>query len=191
MKKVLFVPGFKESGTSRNYQAALKKIENKGYTAKIIQIDWGRTQNVNDWVKTLEKEYSQHPAAETILAGFSFGAVTAFIAATHRNPSELWLFSLSGAFAEDWSKMEISNIKAVGKRRIKAFTNYPFHKLAKDIRCKTLLFAGDKELKAYQSLRKRVEDAHLVIKTSELIVVPNCGHDVTNPSYITAVLSKI
>lgn len=194
MKTVLFAPGFREDIKSRNYRTVLKKIEEKGYRTKFIKIDWHSTKTVADWVAQLEKEYSKHDSNEVVLAGFSFGAVTAFIAAAHRNPSALWLFSLSGAFSEDWPavrRTEKSDIKVVGKKRIEGFSAYRFSDLVKNISCQTLLFAGDKEMRLYPALAHRVNESHRQIESSRLIIVPKCGHDVADPRYITAIGNNI
>lgn len=100
MKTVLFVPGYQEDLTSRDYNATIKAIEKRGYKVEFVPIQWTRT-TITNWVKELDKAYSNHDQSQTILAGFSYGAMTAFVSATKRNPSELWLFSLSPYFAED------------------------------------------------------------------------------------------
>ncbi|MEX2053041.1 MAG: hypothetical protein WD898_02330 [Candidatus Paceibacterota bacterium] len=191
MKTVLFVPGFRESYNSRDYTKVLRKIQEKGYKTKFIEIDWHSTKTVADWVAQLEKEYGQHDPANVILAGFSFGAVTAFIAAASRNPAGLWLFSMSGAFSEDWPAMEKGNIRIVGKKRIAGFLPYLFRNLVKKISCPTLLFIGEKEARLYPSLNNRVNEARKHIQDSRLIVVPKIGHDIADPKYISAVTENI
>ena len=191
MKTVLFVPGFRESIKSRNYLAVLRKIEGKDYKTKFVEIDWRSTKTVADWVAQLEKEYSKYDSSEVVLAGFSFGAVTAFIAAANRNPSALWLFSLSGAFSEDWPIVEKNDIKIVGKKRIEGFAPFRFRDLVKKIACPTLLFIGEKEIRLYPSLNNRVNEAHKHIKDSRLIIVPATGHDIADPKYIATVADNI
>jgi predicted alpha/beta hydrolase family esterase len=86
MKTVLFVPGFREDINSRDYKSTLTAIESNGYQVKFIPINWTRT-TIEDWTKELDKEYTKHEPAKTILAGFSYGSITAFMAAVNRNPS--------------------------------------------------------------------------------------------------------
>src|ERR1700745_701040 len=100
MKTVLFVPGYQEDIKSRDYTSTVRTIEKQGYKVKFVPINWVRT-TIDNWVDELEAVYSKHDPADTILAGFSFGAITAFVAAVKQNPFELWLFSLSGYFDED------------------------------------------------------------------------------------------
>lgn len=99
MKTVLFVPGFKEDIESRDYKSTIKAIESSGYKVNFIPIEWSRT-TIDDWLNELWAEYSKYNPKETILAGFSFGAVTAFVAAAKQNPSELWLFPYRPIFTK-------------------------------------------------------------------------------------------
>jgi pimeloyl-ACP methyl ester carboxylesterase len=67
----------------------------------------------------------------------------------------------------------------------------PFNELVKNISSKTLIFAGDEEMKRYPMLSYRFEDAHSKIKNSKFIVADNAGHDVTNLNYIKAISANI
>ncbi len=94
MKTVLFVPDFREDLKTRDYNSLLNMFGRKGYTVKFVPIKWQRT-TLTEWVAELEHEYAQLDPANTILAGFSYGAMTALVTASHKLPAELWLFSLS------------------------------------------------------------------------------------------------
>lgn len=107
MKTVLLLPGFRESIDYRDYKSVIKAIETKGYKVRFIPINWNKTL-LRDWTRELEAVYSTLDAKTTILAGFSYGSMTAFMAATKRNPSELWLFSFSPYFSDDMPKMKKS-----------------------------------------------------------------------------------
>jgi len=190
MKTVLFVPGFMEDLTSRNYQKTIQAIEQKGYKVKFVPIKWQRT-TINDWEKELNKEYLKYNPQNIILAGFSYGSMTAFVSATKINPSELWLFSLSPYFSEDMSKMKKLWLKYIGKHRNIAFSKLDFNKLALKIKCKTLIFIGEAEMKKYPLMTNRTNIAHNKIKNSQVIIVPNCKHDVTDEKYITSIKENI
>lgn len=192
MKTVLFVPGFQEDVQTRDYRLAIKAIESKGYKVKPVPINWKRTTIV-DWQAELEKEYSKCKPEETILAGFSFGAMTVFVAATKRNPSELWLFSLSPYFAEDHESKSMKQIwlKQLGKHRVEDFAKLKFKKLSRLIKCKTLLFAGDKEIKKYIVIGERLEDAGRKLARNKRIIVAGVGHDVSHPGYVKSIMENI
>lgn len=192
MKTVLFVPGSGEDIDSRDYRSTIKAIEAKGYIVKFVRITWPRT-TIEKWAQELEAEYAKYNPAQIILAGFSFGAMTAFITATRKNPSELWLFSLSSYFAEDLvSKSQKKTwVNNLGHRRVNAFKALNFKQLASKIECRTLLFYGRKELDDWLIMNERAQGARKYIKNSKLVIVDGVGHDVADKLYIEAVAEAI
>lgn len=190
MKTVLFVPGFREDLKSRNYNSTIDAINNKNYVVQFVPINWQRTV-ISDWVKELDNVYGKCDPKETILAGFSFGSMTAFMSATKKNPVELWLFSFSPYFSDDMPKMKKSWLNEIGHRRADAFRELDFNVLAKSIKCKTLILAGEVEISKYPLIGNRSEDARKAIKNSTLVVVPKADHDVTDKNYIYAIEKAI
>lgn len=191
-KTVLFVPGFQEDIDSRDYRATIEAIENKGYRVVFVPMQWSRT-TIEDWVKELDEIYETHDPSNTILAGFSYGSMTAFMSATKRNPSELWLFSLSPYFAEDLKskRMPETWLKNMGHRRVTTFGKLNFEKLASSISCNVLLFAGQLEMNAWPILADRVTIASKLLQNVTFTIVPNVGHDVADPRYIAAITTAI
>jgi pimeloyl-ACP methyl ester carboxylesterase len=157
-----------------------------------VPITWVRT-TIEQWTKELDAIYDQYEAKDTILAGFSFGAMTAFMSATKRNPFELWLFSLSPYFAEDLTSkhMKQSWLNNIGHRRVTAFSQLNFGMLAKLISCKTLIFAGQLEIDAWPEVGERIADAHTLLRNNQMSIVKNAGHDVTNMQYIASIEAAI
>jgi esterase/lipase len=190
MKTVLLVPGNRETLENRPYPNLIKAIKKTGYKVKFIPINWKYT-TINDWIAQLEKEYLKLDPKNTVLAGFSFGSITVFLEATKRPPAELWLFSLSPYFAEDLPMLKNRWKKGIGIKRVKAFEQIKFNKFVKNISSKTLIFAGELEMKRNPQLNYRFEDAHSKIKNSKFIVAENVDHDVTHPNYIKAIVENI
>lgn len=190
MKTVLFVPGFRESIDSRDYKSTLEAIKNKGYAVTFVPIKWARTTIVN-WTKELDEEYAKYDPNNTILAGFSYGSLTAFMSAVKRNPAELWLFSLSPYFADDIQHMKKSWLKEIGKHRVESFNKLEFNELAKQIGCKTLIIVGEKEIKKYPLIGNRSSVANRNIKNSHMTIVAGSNHDVTDARYIHAIKQLI
>jgi hypothetical protein len=126
-----------------------------------------------------------------VLAGFSFGSITAFISAVKQNPEELWLFSFSSYFSEDMPKLKKAWLAYIGHRRAGLFNNLDFDSLAKSIKYKTLIFYGELEARKYPLIGNRSKIANRRIKSSALFEVPNSGHDVTNLNYIKAIQANI
>lgn len=192
MRTVLFLPGFPENLVSRDYAKTMKSIESRGYKVKYVPIDWSRT-TISDWVEQLEAVYAQHEPKQTILAGFSFGAMTAFATAASHSPSELWLFSLSPYFAEDLNSKNMKQawLDSIGVRRVRDFSKYNFAKLSKSIDCPVKLFAGQQEIDRWPIIGERVHDAHTTLRNSTLHIVEGAGHNVANPAYIDSIVKNI
>jgi len=190
MKTVLFVPGFREGLTTRAYKETIKAIQSKGYVVKFVPIHWKRTL-IQDWVGELDKVYENCDPKNTILAGFSYGAMTAFMSAVQKNPAELWLFSLSPYFSDDMPKMKKSWLSNIGHRRADTFRALDFTELAKSIKCKTLIFVGGVEARKYPLVGNRAEVAHKALQSSKLVVAPSADHDVTDKDYIAAIQQAI
>jgi len=188
MKTVLFVPGYQEDLKSRDYSATITAIKDHGYKVKFVPIKWSRT-TIDDWVRELDEVYAKYDPQQTILAGFSFGAMTAFMSATKRNPAELWLFSLSPYFAEDLKSQNMNQawLKRVGHRRVTAFSKLDFKNLAKSVTCKTLLFTGQLEINKWPVIGERSAAAHKLLQKNTLTIVKEAGHDVADKHYIAAI----
>ena len=189
MKIVLFVPGFMEDIDSRDYTITIKAIEECGYKVKFVDIKWLRTIP-SDWEEQLNAVRHKYSPNETILAGFSFGAVTAFLSASTMNPSELWLFSLSLYFKEDFSSLKKSWVKGIGKKRGESFKKISFKNKLASIKCKTLFFYGLDELKLWPNINFREK----LIKSRnnmENIYIASAPHDVTTNEYVEAIKSKL
>lgn len=185
MKTVLLVPGFQETLHTRDYQAVIDAIGSKGYNVQFVPIHWKRTTIV-DWVSELSGVYQKYDPSEVILAGFSYGAMTALVTAAARTPSQLWCFSLSPYFSEDIGsvRMKLGWLKSIGVRRTAAFSKLRFKDLVKEVRCKTLLFVGEGESEIVQ---ERSFVAHRLLTNNRLKTIPHVGHDVGDPLYVAAI----
>ena len=192
MKTVLFIPGMGEGINDRDYASVIKTIESKGYKVTFLPIQWRRT-TITDWTNELNSIYTQYDPKQTILAGFSCGAMAALAVAAQSNPAELWLFSLSPYFAED-IKSKLMNpawIKAIGKRRTAAFAKLGFRDLASKVFCKTLVLAGEQELSKWPIMKRRLQNAIKTFPDSKLTIVPKSEHDVANENYIQVIKNSI
>lgn len=190
MKTILLVPGFRENLDTRDYRSVLIAIEAKGYKAVFVPIQWKRT-TIDDWLKELEAVYDKYNPKDTILAGFSYGSMTVFLAATKRVPAELWLFSLSPYFSDDLPKLKKAWRNKIGHRRITAFSKLNFSKLAREITCPTLLMLGSLEFKKYPLLANRTHTAKQAIKNNRYVVADGAGHDIAQRKYIATISNNI
>ena len=189
-KTVLFVPGFKENLSSRDYLSVMQDIERCGYDVQFVSIDWNRT-TTHDWVSQLETEYRKHDPLQTVLAGFSFGALTVFVAAANKLPAELWLFSLAPFFAEDLPSIKEWELVQLGKRRVQVAKEVSFLKSAKKITCLVRIFAGSKELSMWPEMEFRFEQASSELLDVSSVRVDGVGHAIDNPLYRAAITKSI
>lgn len=191
MKTVLFVPGFQEDIDSRDYRKTIAAIESAGYRVMFVKINWVRT-TITHWVDELNKVYTEHAPEDTILAGFSFGAVTAFVTATERSPYALWLFSLSPYFAEDISRKDFQQswLNSIGHRRADTFKALHFTELVKKIPSNTIHFYGEIELETWPDVSYRHKIITSLPNMSE-VFIPDARHDVASEVYVEAITKAI
>jgi pimeloyl-ACP methyl ester carboxylesterase len=186
MKTVLFIPGGKQYYHTHDYPKTLRAIRKKGYKAVFVHMNWRRS-TLPTQVDQLNEIYKKYDPKKTILAGFSWGAMTALVAATAREPKELWLFSLSDHFKEIVEKTP----DKISKTRLEVFRRTPLVPLAKKINCKTLMWLGEAEAKEFPTMGMTAKLAHKYIKKSKLVMVPNAPHDVTNTNYVQSIFENI
>lgn len=191
MKTVLFIPGFQENIYSRDYPKTIKAIEKAGYKVKFVDINWKRT-TIKHWVEEFDAVYKNYDPKDTILAGFSYGAMTAFMAATKRSPVELWLFSLSPYFIEDMTQETFKKawLNYIGHRRTDDFKTLSYVSLIKSISSRVKFFYGDVELKSWSDIgyRNAIADKS---PNMETILIPGAKHDVASDVYIDAIIKSI
>ena len=181
MKTILFIPGFGEGVDDRDYPALLRLYEEAGYASHFVRLKWSRT-TLHHWVREFNQIYAHYEPSEAVLAGFSFGAVTAFMAASERVPNELWLYSMSPYFHGDKPKKAWTD--HIGIRRTQAFREIDFDNLAKKIHCKAKVFYGELEGREVEG---RAKTAARKLPNAQLISVPGAGHDVADVHYLAAI----
>ena len=189
-KTILFVPGFQEGCADRDYDTLMNRWRAMGYAVEFVPIQWHRTMQ-KQWLQTLHERYRQYDPAETILAGFSFGACIAFLATCERAPSELWLFSLSPSFAECaeyWSKRDW---RVIGKRRLEYAKQVSLVAAAQRIACPVQIFVGSEEFIKWPEMKLVFDTAVQHIPTVHGTVVEGAGHAVDDPRYVAAVCDAI
>lgn len=191
MKTVLFVPGFQEDLSSRDYAKTLSIIEKSGYNVRFVPIEWQRT-TIEDWVAQLDQVYAHYSTDDVVLAGFSFGAMTAFVSASERPSSQLWLFSPSPYFNEDLASPGFKKawLKIIGTNRERTFKKIRFTDLVNNTPSKILFFYGSNELKSWPNMtyRQKLVDSHSHTST---VIVPNGEHDVSSDTYVKSIADAI
>jgi pimeloyl-ACP methyl ester carboxylesterase len=189
--KAYLIPGAFEDLKDRNYQSVLDAYKDAGYEPKFIIIDW-KYKTIDDWVEQVRTKIPKQDLKNSLLSGFSWGAMIAFtVAAKYTNPKGLLLHDLSPYFAEDLPRVKQSWLKWAGKKRLENFKQLQAMELAKHINCPTVLFLGIGDRKGLIPISRRVNETNKVLKTSRIIRIKGVGHDVADPKYIAAIKNEL
>jgi len=188
MSKIVYIiPGFGQNTDMPGYTDLIKFFKTKKFKVVPIKITW-KNKVMSDYVNEFQNQLVHKKEDDIYLFGFSFGAIIAFISAEKIKPKTLFLASLSPYFKEDLKYNRPAWSKYLGKKRMKDFENFSFNQLSKKINCQTYLFVEG--LKNKEILR-RVKDAHKKIKKSELIIIENTKHDISQTEYLNKVKETI
>ena len=181
------IPGFTEDTSMPGYQAIIPELKQKGYRVEEVNIDW-KYKVMSDYVEQFKSRINHKPEDEVLVLGYSFGAMIAFLSAEFTKPNLLFLCSLSPFFSEDLDMLFPSWVRDIGKNRIKNLKALSFNNGIKNVKCKTILVAGEKEVK---QIFDRANDALKKISNSELIIAPDIGHELNKSKYYNKVIEII
>jgi esterase/lipase len=182
VKIVYIIPGFMQNTNLIGYKKIISFFKNQNFKIVPINISW-KFKTMKDYLKEFMNQFKRKNDDEVFLFGFSFGAMIAFISSKIIKPKMLILCSLSPYFKEDLIKSKIAK-KEVGKRRFNEFLNYDFNKIAKEVKCKTILIVGKCE--PFNVFKKSLI-ANKKISNSKLIVVNNAKHDISQNEYLECI----
>lgn len=133
MKKVLYImPGWEDTGNEEGYQKLGKIAKNKGYDVVVKNIDWTRP---------LSHQVFDFPS-ESILFGFSLGAILAWLVAQEKQCQHLILASMTPHYSFTDAEIKKALIELAGDK----FVNDIVENLKKNHMAdqKTILY-GDQE----------------------------------------------
>jgi len=185
--RAYLIPGSGEDLKSRDYQAVLDMYKQLGYEPHFVPIEW-KYKTIDDWVEQVKSKISINDLQNSLLSGFSWGAMIVLkLAADYATPKKLLLFSLSPYFAEDLPHVKKPWLKWAGKRRVATFKQLSMNKMATELNCPTLIFIGSKEVSKYSDMKRRTKEAHERIKGSKVIEIEGVKHDVGDPKYVAAI----
>ena len=186
MKHILYlIPGWSEHTSQKEYQELKSRFKNKGYKVVEISIMW-RKRVMSEYVDEFLSQCIHTKNNKVSVLGYSFGAMIACISSRYISYTNMYLCSLSPFFKEDLINVPKSWKKELGIRRIKDFSTLSFNEIIEKWNPPTnvYLFFGEEE---YHLLIRRVKDAHINIKNSQLISVPNCKHQLSHKNYLEKV----
>jgi len=146
---------------------------------------------MSNYVDEFLAQLAHKESDDVYIFGFSFGAMIACISAIKIKPKMLFLCSLSPYFKEDLKLLKTSWKNGIGRKRMEDLKNFSFQELSKNINSKTLLIIGEKEP---SEISKRTNSAHKRVKNSELFIVKNAKHNISQKEYINKlqeIISKL
>lgn len=191
MKKTFFlIPGFGMQISDNMYSWLVSFLEESNFKVIAVPVTWSRrtvSQNAADFLIY----FNLHKTEENYILGFSYGAVIALLTAEQTKPNTLFLCSLSPDFVEDRATMPKDITKYIGKKRYLDTKTRSAHTLAKKLKVKTIIFYGEQEALKFPSLKKRAEETVSMAKNVKLIVVSDAPHDISYPTYQTAIKKQI
>ena len=179
MNKIAYIiPGFRESNKQAPYKKIAGYFNSVGIEPIPIDISW-KYKTLSDYIEQFFKVYKKNDKSEVYLLGFSYGAMVSFVASTKIKPKMQIICSLSPWFKEYLPYMR-RYYEMQGKRRVEDHKNYSLEEISKKITSKTIILVGDKEIKECIRIAK---DANKRIKNSELIMIKNGKHMITQKEY--------
>lgn len=189
-KVAYIIPGYPYKARQKPYRQIAGFFKSRGIKPVLVGMPWKHT-TLSDNLEQFMRHYRKFGGKPVYVFGHSIGAVIAFVASAKIRPKLSILCSLSPVFKEDLPYLKSRWKRLMGKRRLNVLKRYGFNKIAKGVKCRTILVAGAKE---YAELLRRVKAAKRKIKNSNLILIKEAHHNISQIEYLKAlrkVISKI
>jgi pimeloyl-ACP methyl ester carboxylesterase len=188
------IPGFTDQvvagKSSVIYKGLLTDLAKAGYKIVPIKINW-RNKTIFDWINEADAQIVGIDPSETVLIGFSFGAMIACKLATKYPFKKVILCSLSSYWAEDLPNAKKWWLRMVGKKRTEAFKEYRFRGTVLNYKAKeTKVFLGAIEAlhKKYPVMLERGKKAGDQLPNASFNLIEGAGHNISHPNYRQAIV---
>lgn len=177
------IPGFSHRTTEPAYVSIAEAFAARGYQPVPIDIPW-RRMGIGGYVRFACAQIAARPASDSVILGFSLGAMCAVAAAPELRPRAQILCSLMPLYAEDQPHQSLP-MRAwawrvyLGRRKV----SYP------DVDGQgwppTTFIYGERE---HRIIQQRVRDAREVrFPGAKTLVVPGARHAIANAEYLATV----
>jgi pimeloyl-ACP methyl ester carboxylesterase len=191
VKRILYlVPGAGQSARGLSYRPLRRLFAKEGFLVVPVSIKWKQFDLgwLPEYAQAVERAVIQEPH-EAYLLGFSWGAVSALVAAKRMKPKALILCSLSPYFAEDrffcqQFLMEKSLERFQTIKLEERMMALPFTKAVRITVPKTFVLYGEKEPGV---LINRCVSTANAIPQAKLISLPRTPHNILAPAYLRAI----
>lgn len=188
MDTVLYVPGRFPYDIASD-QSKIDRLARRGKSFERIILPHDGT--VDDWLELVGIKYRKLRPANTILVGFSLGAVVAYLLAAEEVPKKLILASLPAWCRERIGTIPKSSTERFTNDQIRAFKAHSFDALAPRITCPTELLVGSHEAETSSSLWENVHVMASLIPHARRTIVPGVAHEIEHPKYEQALVEAL
>lgn len=194
MQRIAFIiPAAGQKASLPQYQEIGQYFGQRSIAPAYIEINWRMRQSIEDCAQEAEKQIhavnQKYPDAELYFFGFSIGAMVAMLLSAHYEAKAQILCSMPAFFKEDkgllpWHYRLSSNFLIYpGADKPKYPSTFP-HSLID-----TFFLLGEKEEKFLTSVVKDYRQKKY--EASKTILVPNVGHNSSQPEYLQAIKAII
>lgn len=182
-QKIYIIPGLGEGLKDKPYFELITYFKSKGLDTIFYGPKWSRN-TIERWLSDFEEILKNDSLDNSIVLGFSLGALIAVLSTKRHKFSKLILCSLSPYFSDDIKHIPKLAEKYLGKRRMEAFKRQSF---PKDTKNSVIFLSGSEEKDLFPNSNKKYFD--LWKGSKKFIVVPEAGHDISNLNYIKEIKS--
>jgi len=137
------------------------------------------------------KVHEKYDPEEVILAGFSFGAMAALMAAAQRSSHQLWLFSLSPLSSEYQDYWSPEDWKVIGERRREISQKTSLKELLNSVKYPIVAFMGSEEPQKFPEMKLVFDQVVSANSRNSGYVAAGAGHAVDHPNYINEVVKRV
>jgi len=187
MKKRLYIiPGFGDQASQKSYRWIKEYAQEQAYEVVLVPIQWKRT-TVNQWMEDFVSVLDEGTSSESVVLGFSFGALILMFASARFSFKKIIVCSLSPYFQEDIPQLPREALLPLGKRRVEAFRKRPFPVASK--KAAAVFIIGDKD---FSLAITRTKKAYKLWKYQKKItVLPSVGHTLNDPMYMKEIKKNL
>lgn len=141
---------------------------------------------MDEWILQFQEVYRRCDPANTILGGYSVGAMVAYVVAARASQTvdELWLCSCSGLFAEDLPDVAARTLACFPEYQLAVFRTLRFTDETTPRVGRSLCFMGEEENRDFPWLAARMRAISAALGTV-IHEVPGVSHNLlSNPAYL-------
>lgn len=177
-RKIYIIPGIGETTRGGNYKELTKILKNSDFMVIPVNIFWGMSMDMKDFVKQADKMIPNNIENDYIL-GFSFGAYITAILSKKKKAKGFIFCSISPYFKDDIKDVPEESKKYFGKKMMDSFKKYSFPNKNNGL---AYFLIGEKD---WNIAINRTEKSYKIWKgKKEKYIIKDTEHDLSTQNYI-------